>query len=385
MALHYFDLAIVGSLLVVWFFELVRRGNPSALYPKSLARFFENAFRLDYSNPGACRISLRKTCTDCLTLGNVFGVLQFPSVFITRRQVALGVTILLTSLVQYSYVLSGKLDPKTFLWLLFVPPTFRFLSITFDVAGSIQGSAKYSHSVIAPWLKYGIESFFQVCSLLGGIIVTRLVMCELSSRSWYFAAGALYCVSLVGSFVMNIATSMHVFRSQACSAELIGFVVSGQYYMGLSRLEAFVHATTTLSFVVVVFFGLADNHPELVGISPLCLIGSVIFSAITTSVTFARNPKTGRNVFGFAVNLLLLLTTVYGILAFRNSLCSFQSIPCSTTVSGGKAHTTSFQAASFWPVIASGLVLALGTQMSTFTPASMVRVTCGKEDEFDDA
>ena len=376
--IQYHDVVFVVSILIVWTVEVIRRSFPSGAYPAPLQRFFRDAFKIDYPNPGMCRIRVKATNT-CLTLGNVFSILNYPSVVVTRQTAILVYTTVAVILCQYSYILQDQLAPQSLLWVLFFVPIQLFFQHSIGAKGSLVGSdatGPNARGALAPWFSYGLKTFFTVLSLCAGILCTRLAFRELTSRSWYIVVGILYCVSVLGIYLMEVFSPQNIFRSQTSSAEMFSLFVSNNFYLAFGRLEAFVHVVTVLTMIVYVTAALADRNDNLIPYVPYFALCSLLFSFVSNTITFAKARKSYATVQAYVANVVLLFSLIFGAFAISNSICARPGYECDTIVSPKRSGQLMFQILTFFPGQMLFLIGALGALMTAAIPHSMI--SCSK-------
>lgn len=370
---QYFDIAFLTGILLVWAVEIYRRSTYVSNIAPKVREFFANAFEFKYprGKSDSCHLQVRPECPMSLSVGNFCDLRNQPSIILTRSQIAMFIAFIITLMAQYSYVLSGKLDPKSLLWVLIFLPVAQFYQITFNTSGSIV--LKGEENKTMQTMRYAFSTFFVVCGFVGGIIVVRLAMCDIRERNFYYLAWGFYFLHGFGSLVLALVSNESFTRD---TGTIMKTICSSDVYMVFTRYEVAVHLVIYLITISVLLLGVASNTLQLIGIAPLVVLGSVTFALINTLIAFARSHKVGANWIGLVANIALSASLFYGLLAFHNSLCTFCSIPCHTTVRMFESGKIGFQAWSFWPVVLLSLVVSLGAQTSIGgLPHTMLRIS----------
>lgn len=380
---QYHDVIFFLCITIIWTAEIVRRLNPKALVPTQLQHFFRESMRLTYGNNGKCTLTVSKAGTK-LTMGNVYDLLSYPSVVVTRQTVVTAYTALAVLLCQYSYVLQHRLDPKSMLWIVFYAPIQLFFNISIGASGSLMGSHKTGPGAsqsLAPWFSYGIRSFLVVLSFCAGLLVVRLAFSELESRLWYIACAVLYAFSLFGLYLIEVISPRNLFVSQTSSAEMLSMFLGNEYYIAFSRFEGFVHMVTSLCMVGFLFGSLAHNKKQHVAYTPYFLFLSLSFAFISNSISFAKSNRSMAAVRAYIGNTLVIVFFMLSVFGVSNSICAFDAIPCQTTISASRAGSLSYQILTFLPLQIIFLIAGIGAITSTAAPKATVKCDAEFDEE----
>lgn len=370
----YLDGILGGLLLIVWIFEIVKRSGLSSCLPLGVRLFLSSLMHFDFKTD-SCKIVPASDTESMnggsrqMNVGNWARLDTYPSTLLRRKDAIQFVGVGFVLILQYVYVLQGRLCAESLCWPLVYIPLTRFLHATSTPSDALAGKK------INP-ARYAFSSLWTFLQLLAGLACVKLIQGDWSKQVLWIIPMVLYITSLVGMTIQELSFGSWIGGS-GTERRLLEMVISGDFYVGFTRMDVFSYAILTGVFLIYLFVNLMLKEYTLASYSVFLILSSMTYGFVTSMFSFAKKEANSDNAMFYRVtaitaNLLLGLGFLYSMLTLYNSLCSFSQIPCSISVYEHRAHEQGYIYGSFLPWVISLHILTMGISMAPFVPETFV-------------
>lgn len=372
----YLDAILASLLLIIWIFEIVKRSGLSSCLPPGVRLFLTDLMHFDFK-ADSCRIvpaSLDKESASSgnprqMNVGNWARLDTYPSTLLRRKDAIQFVGVGFVLVLQYVYVLQGRLCAESLCWPLVYIPLTRFLQCTSSPSDALGGKKTNP-------ARYAFSSLWSFLQLLAGLACVKLVQGDWSSQTLWILPMLLYLASIIGVTIQELSFGSWI-GGNGSERRLLEMVISGDFYVGFTRFDVFAYAFTLSALVIYLFVNLMVKEYTLASYSVFLVLSSLTYGFVTSMFSFARKEAPSDQamfyrVMAITANLLLGLGFVYTTLTLYNSLCSFSQVSCSVSVYEKYAHEQGYIYGSFLPWVISLHILTMGISMAPFVPETFV-------------